>query len=47
MYVPNVLESVWTCERIDESESTDDDTTSSKTFSSGGSLKGFDGDNTL
>ena len=47
MYVPDVAQGVWTCERIDESECTDDDTTSSKTFSSGGSLKGFDGDDTL
>jgi hypothetical protein len=47
MYVPDVTKGVWTCERIDESECTDDDTTSSETFSSGGSLEGLDGDDTL
>jgi hypothetical protein len=47
MYVPDVTKGVWTCERIDESECTDDDTTSSKTFGSGGSLEGLDGDDTL
>jgi hypothetical protein len=47
MDVPNVTKGVWTCKRIDESECTDDDTTSSKTFCSGGSLEGLDGDNTL
>jgi len=47
MYVPDVTKGVWTCERIDESECTDDDTTSSKTFCSSGSLEGLDRNDTL
>jgi hypothetical protein len=47
LYVPDVSKGVWARERIDESERTDDDTTSSKTFSSGGGLEGLDRDDTL
>jgi len=47
MHVPDVAKGVWTCERIDESECTDDDTTSSKTFGPGGSLEGLDRNDTL
>lgn len=45
--LPDVAQGIRTGERIDESKSANNDTTSSETFSSGSGLEGFGRDNSL